>query len=61
MEGTQHKISAYADDMLFTMTNPTVSMPNLIREFDTYGALFNLKIYFAKSEAMGITLEPCNL
>lgn len=58
---TQHKISAYADDMMFTVTNPMVSLPNLHRQFETYGAISNLKINFAKSEAMGIMLKPRTL
>lgn len=40
---TQCKISAYADDVLFSLTNPTISLPNLLKEFDTYGTLSNLK------------------
>ena len=50
----QHKISAFADGMLFSLTNPVVSLPNLIREFETYGQLSNLRINLNKSEAMGV-------
>lgn len=50
----QHKISAYAEDLLFSLTNPTISLPNLLREFDKYGALSN----FSKSETLGIALPP---
>lgn len=57
----QHKISAYADDLLFSLTNPMISLPNLLKEFEKYGELSNLKINFSKSEAMGITLTPNNL
>lgn len=53
---TQHKVSAYADDLLFSLTNPAVSLPNLLKQFDLYGALSNLKINFSKSEAMGVAL-----
>lgn len=52
--GDQYKISAYADDMLFSLTNPAISLPNLLREFETYGRLSNLEINFHKSEAIGI-------
>lgn len=30
---TQHKVSAYVDDMLFSFTNPIISLPNLLQEF----------------------------
>lgn len=49
----QHKISAYVDDLLFSLTNPAISLPNLLCEFETYGKLLNLKIYFSQSGAMG--------
>lgn len=56
--GVQQKISAYADDMTFSLTNPSVSLPNLIQEFNIYGALSYLKINFTKSEAMGVKISP---
>lgn len=58
MGDTQCKISAYADDLLFSLSNPTISLQNLLKEFDTYGALSNLKINFTKSAAMGIAIAP---
>lgn len=53
----QHKISAYADDLLYSLTNPSVSLPNFVHEFDTHGKLSNLQI--GKSEAMGVGVPPC--
>lgn len=41
---TQQKVSAYANDMLFTLANPAISLPNLLRKFQTYGNLSNLMI-----------------
>lgn len=58
---TQHKVSAYADDLMFSLTTPSVSLPNLLREFATYGALSNLKINFAKSESMGVGITQSQL
>lgn len=40
--------------MLFSLTNLSVSVPNLLHEFNLYGALSNLKMYFSKSEVMGV-------
>lgn len=53
---SQGKVSAYVDDLLFSLTNPTISLPNLMKEFDIYGNLSNLKINFSKSGAMGIAI-----
>lgn len=50
----QFKVSAYADDLLFSLTKPIISLPSLMKEFHTYGQLANLKINFSKSEAMSI-------
>lgn len=55
---SQHKILAYTDDMLFSITNPVVFLPNLLHEFKVYGQISNLKINFGKSEAMGVEIPP---
>lgn len=52
---SEYKISAYADDLRFSMTNSQVSLPNLI---ESYGTLSNFKINYTKSEGMGIALPP---
>lgn len=57
VRNSQHKISAYADDMLFSLTNPVISLPNLFKEIKKYGTLSNLKINFQISEAMGVNLS----
>lgn len=46
---------------MFSFTNPLVSLPNLLWEFATYGALSNLKINFSKSEAMGVGIPQTQL
>lgn len=56
--GDQYKILAYTDDMFFSLTNIAISLPNLLREFEIYRSLSNLKINFHKSEAMGIGIPP---
>lgn len=61
MGETQQKIAAYADDMMFTLTNPVVSVPNLLQEFRTYGNFSNMKINFNKSVAMGLGIHPRTL
>lgn len=49
--GVQLKVLAYADDMLFSLTNPSISLPNLLFEFNLYETLSHLKININKSEA----------
>lgn len=54
---SEYKISAYADDLLFSMTKPEVFLPKLMMEIEKYGSLSNFKINYSKSEGMGITLR----
>lgn len=54
---TQYKLYTYADDLLFSLTNPA-SLPKLMKVFEEYGAVSNLKIYFGKSVAMGVRIAP---
>lgn len=52
----EYKMSVYADDLLLYITNPLVTLPNLIREFKCVGEVSNFKVNFDKSEALSITL-----
>ncbi|KAM8960427.1 cytochrome P450 2K1-like [Pelodytes ibericus] len=54
--GTHHKVLGYADDLLFPLSNPQVSIPVLLSELQKYGAISNFKINFAKSEILNINL-----
>lgn len=31
---SHYKVSAYVDDMLFSLTNPHISLPNLLEKFE---------------------------
>lgn len=50
------KIAAYADDLLFYVSDPLVSLPVLLSEIHAYGVLSDFKIKLQKSESLNITL-----
>lgn len=50
------KISAYGDDILFILSNPVISLPNLMREFDRYQKFSNVLINFQESEALPLKI-----
>lgn len=54
---TEYKLSVYADDILMYVTNPLITLPNLIREFNRFGILSNFKVNYNKSEAMNINMS----
>uniref|UniRef100_A0A8C5QN25 Reverse transcriptase domain-containing protein n=1 Tax=Leptobrachium leishanense TaxID=445787 RepID=A0A8C5QN25_9ANUR len=51
-----HKVSAYADDLLFYVTDPITAIPEIIHEFGVYGQLANLKLNMEKSEILNVTV-----
>uniref|UniRef100_A0A8C5MN92 Reverse transcriptase domain-containing protein n=1 Tax=Leptobrachium leishanense TaxID=445787 RepID=A0A8C5MN92_9ANUR len=53
-----YKISAYADDVLFTLTNPLRSLPHVLKELRTFQTLSNFLINDSKCEAMGVGVSP---
>lgn len=63
--GTQeHKISAYADDLLFFLIKSIATLPILLQEFKQCGALSNFHINYQKSEALNLTIPNqalCNI
>uniref|UniRef100_A0A8C5WLI0 Reverse transcriptase domain-containing protein n=1 Tax=Leptobrachium leishanense TaxID=445787 RepID=A0A8C5WLI0_9ANUR len=52
-----HKVSAYADDLLFYVSNPLASLPEIVEEFQKYEALSNLKLNMDKSEILNLNVK----
>lgn len=57
VRGREFKISLFADDVILTLTQPRISLPNLHAELDKYGALSGYKINTSKSEALPINIS----
>lgn len=47
----------FADDVLFFITKPRISIPNLLATLKNYGELSNYKINLGKSEALNINID----
>uniref|UniRef100_A0A8C5MY11 Reverse transcriptase domain-containing protein n=1 Tax=Leptobrachium leishanense TaxID=445787 RepID=A0A8C5MY11_9ANUR len=58
---SEHKLSAYADDLLFFLTKVDSSLPAVMSELDSYGFVAGLKINHDKSEFLGVSLTPATL
>lgn len=54
------KTAAYADDLLFFLSNLLFALPNLLSELKTYKALSFLRINYHKSGALNISM-PASL
>lgn len=52
--GREFKISLYADDLLLTLTNLHVTLPNLTSQLCAFGALSGYKVNTSKIEALPV-------
>lgn len=54
----EHKLAAYTDDILFYITSPRITLPNLLKTLKTYGDVANFKMNPSKSEIPNISVKP---
>lgn len=53
-QGTVHKLSLYADDLLLYVSNPSTSLPVILEILKQFGQLSGYKLNFGKSESFPI-------
>lgn len=46
--GCHLNVATYVDDLLFYITNPIISLPSLLQEFQKFGSSSNLKVNITK-------------
>lgn len=52
----EHKVAAFAHDLLCYITCPRTTIPMALKEFERYGRLTNFKINMSKSELLNISI-----
>lgn len=53
----EHKAVAIADDILFFITNPRITIPNILKNLKNFGEVSNFKINPGKSEVLNLNVR----
>ncbi|XP_075715534.1 uncharacterized protein LOC142750416 [Rhinoderma darwinii] len=51
------KLALYADDLLLYVTEPIVTLPSILKEFERFSQLSNFKVNYSKTEALNVSLS----
>lgn len=57
----EFKVSLYADDVLLTLTNLRLTLPNLLSQLRLFGSLSGYKVNTSKTEALPVNVRPPEL
>lgn len=49
-------MAAFANDILLSLASPLTSIPNQLKDIENFGTLSHLKINYAKSHALNVSL-----
>lgn len=52
----QYKLAAFADDILLFLTEPHITLPNLLKDLSLFQFIAHFKINYSKTQALNITL-----
>lgn len=55
---TEHKACLYADDVLLTLSNPSVSLPNLLSLLKEFGTYSGYKLNLQKTQVISFNYKP---
>ncbi len=58
INGEQHKVALYADDVLLYLSEPFKSIPELFKLLDTYGKYAGCKLNFKKTLFLKLNYTP---
>lgn len=56
VKNREFKVAAFAGDILLSLQSPHISLPNLLKDIEHFSNLSNLKINYAKSQALNVFL-----
>lgn len=59
--GTEYKLSLYADDLLLYITDPTLSIPAVLGILENFSTFSGYKLNLGKSECFPINTAACHL
>lgn len=55
--GSSYKVAAFVSDLLLFLSQPRISLSNLLKELELFKNVSNLKINYSKSQALNISLS----